>query len=114
MALEAAQSSGINPKLLALYESGVIKEDSAWYSEQGGISRKTQMEMETTSADALLPDIDRLVQETGAQAYSHAPMASEKLWDEFVAGLEAFSGDASLDIGRLCDPEKEVVEASHI
>ncbi|PLB46467.1 acyl-CoA dehydrogenase NM domain-like protein [Aspergillus steynii IBT 23096] len=113
IALEAAQSAGIDSKLLALYESEVIREDSAWYAEQGGLSRKAQIEMEAKAADALLPDLERLVQETGARAYSNAPMASEKVWDEFVAGLEGFFGDASFDVG-LGVSEKNCVEGAHL
>ncbi|KAH8422380.1 putative acyl-CoA oxidase [Aspergillus melleus] len=113
MALEAAQNAGIDPKLLELYEAGVIREDSAWYSEQGGLSRKTQFEMEAKAADALLPDLDGLVQDTGSPAYSYAPMSSEGLWDGFVEGLESFSGDASFDAG-LCVSPKSCVEALHV
>ncbi|KAK1149714.1 hypothetical protein N8T08_005268 [Aspergillus melleus] len=56
--LAITQNAGIDPKLIELYESGVIKEDSAWYSEQGGLSRKAQFEMEAKAADALLPDLE--------------------------------------------------------
>ncbi|KAL4921500.1 acyl-CoA dehydrogenase NM domain-like protein [Aspergillus aurantiobrunneus] len=97
MALEAAIQAQIDPKLISLYESGVILEDSAWYAETGAISRKTQ-EMEAQAADALLPGLERLVAETGAEKYSQAPMASEEHWDEFVDGLEEFRGEALVDI----------------
>ncbi|GIJ90933.1 hypothetical protein Asppvi_009898 [Aspergillus pseudoviridinutans] len=66
MALEAAKGTNIDSKLRALYESGVILEDSAWYTEQGGISRRAQREMEAQAADALLPNLEKLVYETGA------------------------------------------------
>jgi acyl-CoA oxidase len=97
MACEAAREANIDPKLVALYESGIIKEDSAWYAEKG-MSRRTQREMEAQAADALLPHLEDLVRETGAQPYSNAPMTSERLWDEFVSELETFSGEASIDI----------------
>jgi hypothetical protein len=98
MALEAAKQAKINLKLCALYESGVVMGDPAWYAEQGGISRRAQKEMEAQAADILLPDLERLVQDTGAQPYSNAPMASERLWGVFVSQLKAFSGEASFDI----------------
>ncbi|KAF7169071.1 hypothetical protein CNMCM5623_001903 [Aspergillus felis] len=98
MALEAAKETKIDSKLCALYESGVIREDSAWYTEQGGISRRAQREMEAQAADALLPDLERLVYETGAAPYSSAPMTSDRLWNTFVSELEAFSGEASFVI----------------
>lgn len=104
MALEAAKEANIDSKLLALYESGVALEDSAWYTEQGGMSRRAQREMEAQAADALLPDLEKLVYETGAAPYSNAPMASERLWNTFVSELEVFSGEASFDIGMSSEP----------
>ncbi|KAM0104911.1 hypothetical protein ACP6JE_000546 [Aspergillus fumigatus] len=99
MALEAAKDANIDSNLCALYESGVILEDSAWYTEQGGISRRVQREIEAQAADTLLPDLERLVYETGAGPYSSAPMTSEPLWNTFVSELETYSGEALLDIG---------------
>ncbi|KAL4779779.1 hypothetical protein BJX76DRAFT_361441 [Aspergillus varians] len=93
MACEAASDMDIDPKLIALYESGVILADSAWYAEQGGISRRVQREMEGKAADALLPELERLVGETGGREYSLAPMVSGELWDGFVCGLEEFRGE---------------------
>ena len=98
MAFEAARDASIDWKLMALYESGVIKEDSAWYAEQGAISRQVQQEMEAQALDALLPNLADLVQETGAQPYSNAPIACERLSNEFISELQTFSGDASINI----------------
>lgn len=98
MAFEAAREADIDSKLLALYESGVIKEDSAWYAEKGCIGRQAQQEMEAQAVDALLPHLADLVLESGAEPYSNAPIASEKLWDEFISELETFSGEASVNI----------------
>ncbi|MCJ1398112.1 hypothetical protein MMC11_001309 [Xylographa trunciseda] len=95
MAYEAARDAHIDPKLLALYESGAVLHDGAWYAEHGGIARLAQREMEARAADALLPFLSDLVHETGARAYSSAPIASDCVWGEFVAGLETFEGEAS-------------------
>lgn len=101
MAFEAAKDANIRPELLAMYESCVILEDSAWYAEQGGISQKAQREMEAQAADALLPHLEELLHETGGGPYSNAPMTSEKLWSVFVSELETYSGEASFDISNL-------------
>jgi hypothetical protein len=98
MAYEAALEAGIDPKLLALYESGVVLEDSAWYAEQGNVSRAAQRETEATAADALLPIMESLIRAMGVEKYSSAPMSSEEHWNEFASGLESFDGEASLDI----------------
>ncbi|KAL2825529.1 hypothetical protein BJY01DRAFT_241534 [Aspergillus pseudoustus] len=97
MAYEAGVKAQIDPKLLALYESGVILEDSAWYAEQGVISRSAQREREARAADAVLPRMETLVREMGVEKYASAPMSTEKRWEEFISGLETFTGEASLD-----------------
>ncbi|KAJ6109044.1 acyl-CoA dehydrogenase NM domain-like protein [Penicillium sp. IBT 16267x] len=94
MAMEAAVQVGIDSKLRALYEAGIIKECSAWFAEQGDLSRQEQREMESQAADAVLPELERLVEETGVEPYCTAPMTSEGLWNDFVEELETFSGDA--------------------
>ncbi|KAI9376624.1 acyl-CoA dehydrogenase/oxidase [Aspergillus egyptiacus] len=98
MAFEAAIEAEVDPRIVALYASGIVLEDSAWYTEQGALSRKTQQEMEARAADALVPELERLVAETGAEEYCSAPMTSAELWDGFVAELEEFRGAAELDI----------------
>ncbi|KAL3455348.1 acyl-CoA dehydrogenase NM domain-like protein [Aspergillus heterothallicus] len=94
MALEAAEDIGIDPKLRALYEAGIYKEDAGWFAEKGGISRETQRAMEAAAADAVLPELERLVEETGVAPYCTAPMTSQALWDGHLAELETFEGDA--------------------
>ncbi|CEJ55040.1 hypothetical protein PMG11_01318 [Penicillium brasilianum] len=94
MAIEAAADVGIEPKLCALYEAGVIKEDAGWFAEKGGISREVQRAIEAQAADAVLPELERLVEETGVQPYCTAPMTSQALWDGYVEELETFSGNA--------------------
>ena len=95
MAFEAAQEANISPKVLNLYESGVVKEDSAWYAEKGGLSRELRREMEAQAADDLLPHLKGIMHDSGLQDYCNALMISRALWNEFVYGLETFEGDAS-------------------
>ncbi|PWY90684.1 acyl-CoA dehydrogenase NM domain-like protein [Aspergillus heteromorphus CBS 117.55] len=96
MAVEAAIDVNIDPRLLALYESGIVKEDPAWFAEQGGLTRQEQREMEALAADAVLPDLAQLVQDTGAQPYSTAPMASRSAWGGLWRDWRALRGRAVL------------------
>ncbi|CAG8100244.1 unnamed protein product [Penicillium salamii] len=98
MAFEAAQEANVDPKLVQLYEAGVIKEDPAWYAEQGGLCRDVQREMESQAVDDLLPHLQNIMQESGMQDYCNAPMASKFLWDGFVGRLETFKGNAPPDL----------------
>ena len=95
MAIEAAVDVGIDPMLRDLYEAGAIKEDAGWFAEKGGISRELQCAVEAQAADAVLPDLERLVEETGVLPYCTAPMTSAALWNSYVEELETFSGDAA-------------------
>ncbi|KAJ5770409.1 Acyl-CoA dehydrogenase/oxidase [Penicillium nucicola] len=94
MAYEAAQEANVDPKVIQLYETGVIKLDSAWYAEKGGISRENQREVESQAADALLPHLEDIMEESGMQDYCNAPMSSRNLMDQFIDGLELFEGNA--------------------
>lgn len=94
MAFEASIDVGIDPKLRALYEAGILKEDAGWFAEKGGISREAQRAMEAQAADAVLPELERFVEETGVEPYCTAPMTSQALWDGYLGELETFSGDA--------------------
>ena len=67
MALEAAIALGTDPKLCALYEAGIFKEDAGWFAEKGGITRETQRSMEAKALDAVLPEA---MEETGALSHN--------------------------------------------
>jgi hypothetical protein len=94
MACEAAHEANIDPRIIQLYEAGVLQEDSAWYAEKGGICREYQREMESQAADGLLPQLESIMQESGMQDYCKTPMTSGALMDQFISGLELFEGDA--------------------
>ncbi|KAL2829367.1 hypothetical protein BJY01DRAFT_255038, partial [Aspergillus pseudoustus] len=94
MAIEAAEDVGIDADLRALYEAGIFKEDAGWFAEKGGISREEQRAREAEAADKVLPELERLVEETGVEPYCTAPMASQALWEGYVGELETFEGDA--------------------
>lgn len=98
MAYEAAINANLDPNLIRLYESGVVMEDSAWYVEQAGLSREAQREMEAKAVDNLFPQLDDLLLASGMQPFSNAPMSSNILWENFVSGLEVFTGNAPSDL----------------
>jgi acyl-CoA oxidase len=79
LAFEAAQETNIDPEILSLYERGVIKENSPWYTEKGGLSRELQREMESQAADHLLPHLKGIMQDSGLQNYCNVPMTSKAL-----------------------------------
>ncbi|KIJ37817.1 hypothetical protein M422DRAFT_60902 [Sphaerobolus stellatus SS14] len=57
--LEAiAIEDNVNPRLIDLYVATVMKKDSAWYTEHGGLSWSEQHTMEREAIKALLPSLE--------------------------------------------------------
>ncbi|KAL3492804.1 acyl-CoA dehydrogenase NM domain-like protein [Aspergillus germanicus] len=88
MAYEAAQSAGVPHFLLDIYEAGAIRGDSAWYAEQGGLSREMQLAREAEALDAAAPMIEELLDGLGVAEYCTAPVLSGGLMESFHDGLE--------------------------
>lgn len=92
LAYEAALSANVSPILLAIYETGSIRQDSSWYLEKGGISREKQFEMEIQALDAGLPLLDQLLDQMDVEPYCTAPILSESLMEKFNDGLTTYGG----------------------
>lgn len=90
MAYEAAVEAGVKPDLLALYEAGVVLQDSSWYVQHAGLTREAQFENESRALDACLPQLDQMLDDTGAKEYADSPLLSQEGWDKFIASLETF------------------------
>lgn len=98
MAYEAAVKEKVHPDVLAMYEAGVVKLDSSWYVEHARLDRRAQHEMEDRALTAMLPNIEDLLDATGAEPYCGAPIVSDASWAKFVDGLPHYSGKAVLDL----------------
>ncbi|KAJ6031793.1 acyl-CoA dehydrogenase/oxidase [Penicillium herquei] len=90
MAFEAASKAGIDTNLLALYEAGVILQDSSWYVQHAGLTREEQFERESRALSACLPKLEQLLDGTGAKEFVTAPILSDDAWAEFVSELKTF------------------------
>ncbi|KAJ5086980.1 hypothetical protein NUU61_008287 [Penicillium alfredii] len=91
MAYEAAVEAGVNPNLLALYEAGVVLQDSSWYVQHAGLTREAQFENDSRALDACLPHLDHMLDGTEAKEYADSPLLSQEEWDRFTASLETFT-----------------------
>ncbi|KDR69575.1 hypothetical protein GALMADRAFT_128519 [Galerina marginata CBS 339.88] len=94
MAYDAAVSAGVSPDLIDLFVASVVQYDPAWYSENAGMSIKTQEEMQAKALDAVLPQVEQLIAAFGVDTYVTAPIVSDKAWNSFVDSLELFEGDS--------------------
>ncbi|OTA93966.1 hypothetical protein M434DRAFT_11192 [Hypoxylon sp. CO27-5] len=103
MAYEAAASRGkVSQGLLNLFESICVMSDLSWYCENGGGSRKEIFARDVEAAEAVLPQLPALLDETKAAAWTTAPIVDETSWDKFVERLPVFQhGDVISEKSRL-------------
>ncbi|KAH8701956.1 acyl-CoA dehydrogenase/oxidase [Talaromyces proteolyticus] len=90
MAYEAALAAGIDPDLLALYEAGVIMQDSSWYVQHAGLTREMQFDRESSAMNAVLPRLEQMLDDTDAKEYVDAPILSKDAWNDFENSLDTF------------------------
>ena len=98
MAYDAAVAAGVRPCLIDLYVANVVKLDAAWYTENAGLGRRAQQEMETRAMDEALPILGELVKEMDVFAYVTAPIVSDERWAAFVEDLKVYRGNARVDL----------------
>lgn len=110
MAYEAAVQAGVQPDLLALYEAGVVMLDSSWYVQHAGLSREAQFNTESHALNAVLPQLEKMLDDTGAEPYVTAPILSQEAWDAFVAGLDTYEpkklSDSSEEVSQILNKSR--------
>ncbi|KJZ71312.1 hypothetical protein HIM_09322 [Hirsutella minnesotensis 3608] len=95
MAFEAAQGAKVCPKILKLYEIGIILRDSAWYVENCGLSRDQQFEWESAALSAVLAGLDTHMDELGVEHFCKAPIISDDMMSEYIGRLPIFGDHGS-------------------
>ena len=98
MAYEAALETGVDRRLLDMYEAGIVKLDGAWYAEHAGLGSKAQFEMEERAATATAPYIEHYLDELRAEPYVFAAILTKERWESHIRGLECMTGGATLSI----------------
>ncbi|KAJ7623599.1 acyl-CoA dehydrogenase NM domain-like protein [Roridomyces roridus] len=96
MAYEAALDARVDPLLIDLYQAGAILLDLAWYVENGVTSRQAATEAEEVALTLAFPHLDRFMEESGAEPFIHAPIASGAAWDKYVDSLELIKRPGSV------------------
>ncbi|KAK7463039.1 hypothetical protein VKT23_007623 [Stygiomarasmius scandens] len=85
----------ISQCIVDLFEASVLRLDEGWYVENiTGFTRKMIEEQEVKTLEGVMEIAGDLIDQWGLVqgGYIKAPIASEELWNEFVAGLETFGG----------------------
>ncbi|KHO01645.1 Acyl-CoA dehydrogenase/oxidase [Metarhizium album ARSEF 1941] len=97
MAYEAAlESSTVTVEMLRLYEATCMLKDPGWYVENTKFTSSKLDEHHAMAVRALLPSLDKLLDESGAAAWVTSPILSEQRWTDFVGKLAEYnSGSGS-------------------
>jgi acyl-CoA oxidase len=96
MAYEASQSSSkITQQMLRLYETTCILEGASWYVEHQVASREEIYKNHAKAVRELLPSLEVLLENTGAEPWATAPILSQGRWNEFVEQLPLFCSTKS-------------------
>lgn len=101
IAYEAAIEAGVHPDLVVLFEIWVMIQDLSWFVQHASVTREQIFQMEAESISAVLPQLDALLDATGAEPYCTAPIVSQTSWEHFVDHLETKTGSATTNIGLL-------------
>ncbi|KAF9044414.1 acyl-CoA oxidase, partial [Panaeolus papilionaceus] len=99
MAYTAAVQAGLPKAVLDIYECAVMRQDSAWYSEEARITRMQQRLREDAAISSFMPQLDYFLEQLNIDKYVTAPIVSNKSWQDYVATLPVFSGNAVPDLG---------------
>ncbi|KAF5336296.1 hypothetical protein D9758_014488 [Tetrapyrgos nigripes] len=94
MAYDAALGAGVPKELVDLFEYLVIKENSGWFIENGFVTRAALVDMEEARIMAAQPNIGGWIDAMNVSDFVSAPIASDKKWVDFVAGLKCWTGSA--------------------
>jgi len=90
MAYDAAVSAGVPQCLIDLFAVSIMKLDSSWYSEVGGLHRRERFDMEDKAVSEMGTRLEEFIQDLQAEPYTTAPITSEEKWQDFVADLPAY------------------------
>lgn len=101
LAYSAALQAKLPKAILDIYECAVIRQDSAWYSEQGGLSRMQQRIREDEAVSSILPQLASFLSQLGIENYVTAPIVSDAGWKAYLADLPVHTGTAIPDVEFL-------------
>ncbi|PPQ88194.1 hypothetical protein CVT25_005159 [Psilocybe cyanescens] len=101
LAYSAAVKSGLPKPILDVYESAIIRQDPAWYSEQGSLTRMEQRVREDAAISSFMVHLDDFLDQLDVENYVSAPIVSDHAWKSYLEGLTTYSGNAVPSVERL-------------
>ena len=94
IAYSAAVKANLPKPILDVYESSVIRQDPAWYSEHG-MPRSAQRIRENKAVSSLIPELPKYLSALEIENYVMAPVISDSRWKAYLSLLIVYNGSAS-------------------
>ena len=94
LAYSAAMKADLPKPILDVYESAVVRQDSAWYSEEAKISRMEQRIREDAAVSSFMPHLDTFLAQLDIENYVSAPIVTDNAWKDYLAALKVYTGNA--------------------
>lgn len=94
LAYSAAVRAGIPQPILDVYQCAVVRQDPAWYSEEGRLGRMQQRMQEDAALTRFLPDLSSYLDQLNIEKYVTAPIVSDAVWKAYLPELPSHSGNA--------------------
>lgn len=102
LAYSAGLRAGLPQPVLDVYESSVIRQDSAWYSEVAELPRIHQRINEDKAISSMLPHLETYLDRLDISPYVNAPIVSDANWKSYLQELPVYSGRATVvDLGQI-------------
>jgi acyl-CoA oxidase len=94
LAYSAGVEAGLPKDVLDVYECVAIRRDTAWFSEQGGLSRLDQRVNEDEAVSAMIRNLPQYLDQLGLEDYVRASIVTDDAWKTYLAELPVFRGYA--------------------
>jgi hypothetical protein len=94
LAYSAALKAKLPQPILDVYESAVVRQDPAWYSEEANLSRKKQRTREDAAVSSMIPQLSSYISQLNIEKYISAPIVSDAAWKEYLESLPVHTGTA--------------------
>ncbi|KAF5366570.1 hypothetical protein D9758_008981 [Tetrapyrgos nigripes] len=101
MAYAAAVDANLPRPILDVYESLVIRQDPAWYSEQVGVSRTQQRLREDAAITDAFAHLELYLDELEIADYVSAPILSDAAWKAYSSSLPTHTGNAMASFPQM-------------
>jgi hypothetical protein len=94
IAYAAGVKANLPKPILDIYESSIIRQDPAWYSENG-MPRTAQRIREDKAVSSFIPELPKYLSALEIENYVAAPVVSDARWKAYLSLLIVYSGHAS-------------------